>query len=91
MRHSVGVTHPRSGTSRARNTRKLYQPKTQTLISPIYVVPIHPMVLLEVGVISITSQQRRRTPGSGSWFGSTQHGDADEGPLPRTTAHGVAL
>lgn len=38
-------------------------------------------------MISITSQQRRRKPGSGSWFGSTQHGNSDEGPLPRTTAH----
>ena len=38
-------------------------------------------------MISISSQQRRRKPGPGSWFGSTQDGDADEGPLPRTAAH----
>lgn len=76
IRHKQGQKH-----------KEAIKPKTQTLTSPIYAVPIHPMVLLGVGVISIMSQQRRGTPGSGSWFESTQHGDADEGPLPRTTAH----
>ena len=38
-------------------------------------------------MISTTSQQRRRKPGFGSLFGSTHHGDVDEGPLPHTTAH----
>lgn len=36
-------------------------------------------------VVSTTSQQRRRKPGSGSRFGSPQHGDADESLLPRTS------
>lgn len=44
------------------------------------------MALLGMGNDPYNQPAKEGRPGSGSWFGSTQHDDADEGPLPCTIA-----
>lgn len=45
-----------------------------------------PTALLGVGNDPYNQPTKERKPESGSWFGSTQRGDADECQLPCTTA-----